>query len=118
MPKIFEYPLQISLYHGLIACCTLVFLNVSSNLYSILGKELRFISFSNLSTQKFAKYNLQNRVYSQKHSTYTSKALKCTLYIKKRSQKQLEVLVRYLSNLLFSMYSGLILLYSLLISSL
>jgi hypothetical protein len=87
MPEIFEYPLQINLYHRLIAGCTLVFLNVSSNLYSILGKELWSVSFSIQSTQKFAKYILQNRVYSQKHSTYTSKVLKSTLFIQKSTQK-------------------------------
>ena len=104
MPKILKYILQISLYHGFIVHCTLLFLNISSNLYSIFGKELRCVSFSNRSTQKLVKYILQNRVYSQKHSTYTSKVFKSTLYILKSTQKQSEILCKYSSYLLFPMY--------------
>ena len=104
MPKISKYPLQISLYHGLIARCIQQFLVNLSNLLSIFGKELWCVSFSNRSTQKLVKYILQNRVYSQKHSTYTSKVFKSTLYILKSTQKQSEILCKYSSYLLFPMY--------------
>lgn len=88
MPKISKYPLRISLYNGLNASYTLLFLNAYLNLLSIFGKELWYVSFYALSTQKLVKYILQNRVYSQKHSIYSSKVLKSTLNIQKSTQKQ------------------------------
>lgn len=45
MPQILKYSLQISLYHGLIVYCTLLFLKTYSNLLSILGKALKKIVF-------------------------------------------------------------------------
>ena len=107
MPKISKFSLKTSLYYRLIARCTQQFLNTHSNLLSIFGTELWFVSFSAQSTQKFVKYTLQNRVYSQKHSTYFSKVLKSTLDIQKSTQKQLKVLDKRSFYRLFSAFIGL-----------
>jgi hypothetical protein len=109
MPKILNYPLQVSLYHGLIASCTQQFLNTYSNLLSIFGKELWYVSFSAQNTQKLVKCILQNRVYSQKYSTYSSKVLKSTLYIQKSTQKQLKARRKLSCYVLFALLTVLFL---------
>ena len=105
MPKILKYSLQISLYNGLIAYCTLLFLKTYSNLLSIIGKALKNIVFFSRSTQKQSKYTLQNWAYSKKHSTYTPEVLKSSLNIQKSSQKQSKALIKYSPNLLFPINS-------------
>lgn len=105
MPKISKFSLKTSLYYRLIARCTQQFLNTHSNLLSIFGTELWFVSFSAQSTQKFVKYTLQNRIYSQKHSIYTLEVLKSSLYIQKSTQKHEKALDKCSLHLLFLMFT-------------
>jgi hypothetical protein len=107
MPKICEYSLQISLYHRFILISTHHYNKTSSYLYSIFGNVLRNISIFFQSSKIQAKYTLQNRHYSKKHSTYTLEALKSTLYIQKSTQKHSEALKKYYLHLLFSKFSRL-----------
>jgi hypothetical protein len=107
MPKIFEYSLQIKLYHRLIVICVLQFHNTFSYLYSIFGKELFNNSTIFQSSQFRAKYILQNFTYPQKHSTYSCKVFKCNSNNKKSYQKEEKALLKHSKCLFFSKFSRL-----------
>ena len=108
MPTILEYPLQISLNHGLIVICVPHFYNTYSYLYSIFRKALRNISVVFQSCPIRAKYTLQIFTYSQKHFACSREFLKSNSNIKKSYQKEDKALLKYSTSLLFSMNLGLI----------
>jgi len=112
MPKIHEYPLQISLNHGLIVVYIPHFSRTLSVFYANYGKATQSILSFLKSSIIRSNYTLQNWVYFKKQASYSLKVPKTSLNIKKSPKKEEKAVLKHSLHLLFPMFSGLFSFYS------
>jgi hypothetical protein len=117
MPDILKFYQPISLNNRLIAVCTLQYNRTSSVFRAITGKVPQYILNFPKSLRIQGRYTLQNRVCPQKHLQYTPEVVKSNSNIPKSPEKDGKAVAKHLRSLHFHTFSGLIMLYSPLNSS-